>query len=97
MELHKRLKQAKQKGKQLTVKIRVRSANAPIEPEKFMGCGRTDDSSRLVNLLSYTDDPLIIETETIKLLKQLNFIVADLRGVRETELQTKKNDDCFFV
>jgi DNA repair protein REV1 len=97
MELHKRLKQAKQKGKQLTVKIRVRSANAPIEPEKFMGCGRTDDSSRLVNLHSYTDDPLIIETETIKLLKQLNFIVADLRGVRETELQTKKNDDCFFV
>jgi len=81
MELHKRLKQAKQKGKQITVKIRVRSSNAPIEPEKFMGCGRTDDSSRLINLHSYTDDPIIIETETIKLLKQFNFIVADLRGV----------------
>lgn len=80
-ELHKRLKQAKQKGKQLTVKIRVRSADAPIEPEKFMGCGRTDDSSRLVNLPSYTDDQATIEAETIKLLKQLNFIVADLRGV----------------
>jgi DNA repair protein REV1 len=82
IELHKRLKQAKQKGKQLAVKIRVRAANAPIEPEKFMGCGRTDDSSRLVNLHSFTDDPVTIETETIKLLKQLNFIVADLRGVR---------------
>jgi len=82
IELHKRLKQAKQKGKQITVKIRVRSPNAPIEPEKFMGCGRTDDSSRLVNLHSYTDDPIIIETETIKLLKQFNFIVADLRGVK---------------
>jgi DNA repair protein REV1 len=80
-ELHKRLKQAKQKGKQLTIKIRVRCSNAPIEPEKFMGCGRTDDSSRLVNLHSYTDDPTIIELETIKLLKQFNFIVADLRGV----------------
>jgi len=81
-ELHKRLKQAKQKGKQLTIKIRVRSSNAPIEPEKFMGCGRTDDSSRLVNLHSYTDEPAIIELETIKLLKQFNFIVADLRGVK---------------
>jgi DNA repair protein REV1 len=83
LELHKRLKQAKQKGKQITVKIRVRSSDAPIEPEKFMGCGKTDDSSRLVNLHSYTDDPIIIEIETIKLLKQLNFIVADLRGVRK--------------
>ena len=83
-ELHKRLKQAKQKGKQITVKIRVRMANAPIEPEKFMGCGRTDDSSRLANLHQYTDDPTVIETEAIKLLKQLNFIVADLRGVRES-------------
>jgi DNA repair protein REV1 len=83
IELHKRLKQAKQKGKQLAVKIRVRAANAPIEPEKFMGCGRTDDSSRLVNLHSFTDDPVTIETETIKLLKQLNFIVGDLRGVRK--------------
>ena len=89
-ELHKRLKQAKQKGKQISVKIRVRAANAPIEPEKFMGCGRTDDSSQLVNLHSYTDDPSIIETETIKLLKQLNFIVADLRGVREFQKEKKK-------
>ncbi|CAF4422174.1 unnamed protein product, partial [Rotaria magnacalcarata] len=69
MELHKRLKQAKQKGKQLTVKIRVRSANAPIEPEKFMGCGKTDDSSRLINLHSYIDEPTTIELEAIKLLK----------------------------
>ncbi|CAF4692380.1 unnamed protein product, partial [Rotaria socialis] len=81
MELHKRLKQAKQKGKQLTVKIRVRSANAPIEPEKFMGCGRTDDSSRLINLRSYIDEPTTIELEAIKLLKQFHFIVADLRGI----------------
>jgi hypothetical protein len=56
-----------------------------------MGCGRTDDSSRLVNLHSYTDDPFIIETETIKLLKQLNFIVADLRGVRERKIMKIKN------
>ncbi|CAF1231440.1 unnamed protein product [Adineta ricciae] len=81
LELHKRLKQARQKGKQLSVKIRVRAPDAPIEPEKFMGCGRTDDSSRLVNLHSYTDDPVNIELETIKLLKQMNFIVADLRGI----------------
>jgi len=93
-ELHKRLKQAKQKGKQLTIKIRVRSSNAPIEPEKFMGCGRTDDSSRLVNLHSYTDDPNIIQSETIKLLKQFNFIVADLRGVKFIFLN--KNDFVFF-
>jgi DNA repair protein REV1 len=90
-ELHKRLKQAKQKGKQLTIKIRVRSSNAPIEPEKFMGCGRTDDSSRLVNLHSYTDEPTIIELETIKLLKQFNFIVADLRGVSK-----EKKRICLF-
>jgi DNA repair protein REV1 len=97
MELHKRLKQAKQKGKQLTVKIRVRSVNAPIEPEKFMGCGQTDDSSRLVNLHSYTDDPVIIETETIKLLKQLNFIVADLRGVRENRKMIKQKFFCCYL
>lgn len=82
MEMHKRLQQAKQKGKQLTVKIRVRSSGAPIEPEKFMGCGRTDDSSRSSTIHSFTDDSKVIESETIKLLKQFHFIVADLRGVR---------------
>ncbi|CAF0919897.1 unnamed protein product [Rotaria sordida] len=94
LELHKRLKQAEQKGKQLTVKIRVRCSDAPIEPEKFMGCGKTDDSSRLINLHSYIDDPTIIELETIKLLKQFHFIVADLRGIglSITQLQsTTKN------
>jgi DNA repair protein REV1 len=95
-ELDKRLKQAKQKGKQLTVKIRVRAANAPIEPEKFMGCGRTDDSSRLVNLHSYTDDLNMIEIETIKLLKQLNFIVADLRGVKKNENYLLQKLICFI-
>jgi DNA repair protein REV1 len=85
-ELHKRLKQAKQKGKQLTVKLRVRSSDAPIEPDKFMGCGRTDDSSRLVHLRCYTDDSTTIELETIKLLKQCNFIVADLRGVKRCDM-----------
>ena len=80
-ELCKRLKQAKQKGKQIQVKVRVRAPDAPIEPEKFMGCGRTDDSSRSVHLHSFTDDPVTIENETIKLLKQLHLIVADLRGV----------------
>ncbi|UJR28873.1 hypothetical protein I4U23_010095 [Adineta vaga] len=90
MELHKRMKQATQKGKQLTVKIRVRASNAPIEPEKFMGCGRTDDSSRSINLHSVTDDPTNIELETIKLLKQMNLIVADLRGIgiSMTQLQS---------
>ncbi|CAF0732253.1 unnamed protein product [Adineta steineri] len=86
-ELQKRLQQAKQKGKQLTVKIRVRSVNAPIVTEKFMGCGKTDDSSRLVNLHSFTDDLTIIELETIKLLKQMNFVVSDLRGIGITITQ----------
>ena len=92
-ELQKRLKQAKQKGKQITVKIRVRSPNEPIEPAKFMGCGRTDDSSRSVNLHSNTDDATLIELETSKLLKQMHFIVADLRGVSastETAARTRK-------
>lgn len=82
VELQKRLQQAKQRAKQLTVKIRVRSTDAPIEPAKFMGCGKTDDSSRLINLYAFTDESTVIETEVIKLLKQMKFIVSDLRGVR---------------
>ena len=40
------------KAKQVTLKVLIRSASAPVEPKKYMGCGECDSFSKSVSLSS---------------------------------------------
>ncbi|CAF0953613.1 unnamed protein product [Didymodactylos carnosus] len=80
-ELSQRLRKSNKKGKLLTLKIRLRLPGEPIETSKFMGCGKTTDTNKSVQLLFSTDDPVVIETETLNLIKKLNIVISDLRGI----------------
>lgn len=59
----------------------MRQKDAPVNPTKFMGCGRCDNISRSTNLSSFTDDSSVIAKECILMLKQLTVPVSDIRGM----------------
>ncbi|XP_028412709.1 DNA repair protein REV1-like [Dendronephthya gigantea] len=80
-EVQRRLKSAGLKGKQVTIKLRVRQKDAPVNPTKFMGCGRCDNISRSTNLNYFTDDESLIARECISMLKTLALSVSDIRGM----------------
>ena len=73
------------KAKQLTLKVMIRSENAPIEPQKFLGHGMCESFSKSVNLSSATSDANVIKRESMVLLKMLLKSnvreVNDLRGI----------------
>ena len=59
----------------------MRQKGAPINPTKFMGCGRCDNISRSTSINSFTDNASIIAKECISMLKQLSVAASDIRGM----------------
>lgn len=59
------------RGKLLTLKLKIRAKDAPVETAKFMGHGVCDSISRSTTLCSATRDTKIVEKEVQILLKQL--------------------------
>ena len=55
----------------MTLKLKIRAKDAPIETAKFMGHGVCDSISRSTTLTVATRDTKIIEKEVTILLKQL--------------------------
>jgi hypothetical protein len=55
----------------LTLKLKIRAKDAPVETAKFMGHGVCDSISRSTTLCSATRDTKIVEKEVQILLKQL--------------------------
>ena len=80
-ELQKRAEHACVAGNQITLKMKIRKQDAPMEPWKFLGHGACDNVSRSMSLLQ----PSYMATEcgslAVKLLKQLNPVTADIRGM----------------
>jgi DNA repair protein REV1 len=81
VEVQSRLNAACVKGKQITLKVKVRADDAPLEPVKYMGHGVCNNLSRSVVLASATDSCSVISQESLKLLKQLKVTVQDIRGM----------------
>ena len=54
-EVVKRLNEAGLKGQQLTVKLRLRSQDAPMETKKFLGHGVSDAFSKSMKLPIYSN------------------------------------------
>uniref|UniRef100_A0A0P4VTD3 DNA repair protein REV1 n=1 Tax=Scylla olivacea TaxID=85551 RepID=A0A0P4VTD3_SCYOL len=80
-EVESRLAAIKMKGKCITLKLKVRAKDAPIETAKFMGHGVCDNIAKSVSLSLSTSSADIIERETLGLLKQIKNPPQDFRGV----------------
>lgn len=91
-ELHRRLVENLVKGKQLTMRIMRRSADAPLKPVKHLGHGKCDTFNKSVALGVSTNASDIIGKEAISILRSFKVSPGDLRGlgVQMTKLEPIK-------
>lgn len=76
-----KLKKFKLLTEQLTLKILKRAKGEPIEPIKYLGCGKCDGFSKLTNLGVPTNDFNIIGNEIRSLYRFLGCEPKELRGI----------------
>lgn len=95
LEVRNRLRAVTAKGRTITLKVKVRKKDAPIETAKFMGHGVCDNMARSVTMKTATDDDQMIAKECHSLLQQMKVPVVDLRGVgiQVSRLEVKKLTD----
>ena len=80
-ELHRRLVEAKVKGRQVTVKIMKRAKDAPVVTPKFLGSGECDVFSKSIALGMATWDQGTLAREAIAVLRGYRFSPVELRGL----------------
>ncbi|RMZ83294.1 hypothetical protein DV738_g1346, partial [Chaetothyriales sp. CBS 135597] len=80
-ELSKRLLEQLVKGRQLTMKIMRKAADAAMDPPKSLGHGKCDTFNKSVVLGLATTDPAIIGKEAISILRGYAFPPGELRGL----------------
>jgi DNA repair protein REV1 len=92
-ELHRRLVENLVRGKQLTIRVMRRSADAPLEPVKHLGHGKCDIFNKSVLLGVATNASDVIGKEAIAMLRSFGFTPGDLRGlgVQMTKLEPVKS------
>ncbi|KAL8658616.1 MAG: hypothetical protein Q9226_000867 [Calogaya cf. arnoldii] len=91
-ELHKRLMHERVKGRQLTMKIMRRAADAPLDPPKHLGHGKCDTFNKSLVLGVATNDKDILAREAISIMHGWGFSPGELRGlgVQMTKLEPLK-------
>ncbi|KAF7951376.1 hypothetical protein EAE96_006691 [Botrytis aclada] len=92
IEVQRRLIEQSVKGKQLTLKIMRKSADAPLDPPKFLGHGSCDTFNKSIVLGVATNDAVTIGREAISVLRSYGFSPGELRGlgVQMTKLEPVK-------
>ncbi|KAI0238331.1 DNA repair protein REV1 [Lamellibrachia satsuma] len=80
-EVHNRLVKVDRKGKQITVKLKIRRQDAPRETAKFLGHGVCDNLAKSVTLPVATQDVRVIAKECITLVKAMHITPSDFRGM----------------
>lgn len=80
-ELHNRLVNEKVKGRQLTLKIMRRAADAPLDPPKHLGHGRCDTYNKSIVLGVATNEKEVLGREAISVLRGWGFSPGELRGI----------------
>jgi len=96
-ELHRRLVEQKVKGRQLTMKIMRRAADAPLDPPKHLGHGKCDTYNRSLVLGVATNGKEIIRREAVSIMRGFGFSPGELRGIgiQMTKLESLKSSlDC---
>ncbi|KAF2267437.1 DNA repair protein [Lojkania enalia] len=92
-ELQKRLLKEKVKGRQFTMKIMLRSADAPLDPPKHLGHGKCDTFNKSVVLGIATNSKEVLTKEALSILKGFGFSPGELRGIgiQMTKLEPMKS------
>ncbi|KAL8766960.1 MAG: hypothetical protein Q9194_006124, partial [Teloschistes cf. exilis] len=80
-ELHKRLMNEHVKGRQLTMKIMRRAADAPLDPPKHLGHGKCDTFNKSLVLGVATNDKDVLAREAISIMHGWGFSPGELRGI----------------
>ncbi|MCJ1229177.1 deoxycytidyl transferase [Toensbergia leucococca] len=80
-ELHRRLDNEKAKGRQLTMKIMRRAADAPLDPPKHLGHGKCDTFNKSIVLGVATNEKEILGREAISIMRGWAFSPGELRGI----------------
>ncbi|KPI39399.1 DNA repair protein rev1 [Cyphellophora attinorum] len=80
-ELSKRLLENLVKGKQMTMKIMRKAADAGMDPPKNLGHGKCDTFNKSVVLGVATTDKAVIGKEAISILRSYGFSPGELRGL----------------
>lgn len=95
VELQRRLMEQKVKGKQLTIKIMKKAADAPLNPPKHLGHGKCDTYTKSTALLLATNSADITGREAVSILRSYGFSPGELRGlgVQMTKLEPIKARD----
>ncbi|RDL34534.1 DNA repair protein [Venustampulla echinocandica] len=81
IELKQRLVDQRVKGRQLTMKIKKRAGDAPLDPPKHLGHGKCDTYSKSIVLGVATNNAEKIGKEAISILRSYAFAAGDLRGL----------------
>lgn len=84
-ELHKRLMNERVKGRQLTMKIMRRAADAPLDPPKHLGHGKCDTFNKSLVLGVATNDKNILAREALSIMHGWGFSPGELRGLVSVE------------
>lgn len=94
-ELHRRLVENLVKGKQMTLKVMRRAADAPLEPVKHLGHGKCDVLNKSIILGISTNTKEVLGREAISMLRSFNISPGDLRGlgVQMTKLEPLKSGE----
>ncbi|VDK68599.1 unnamed protein product [Onchocerca ochengi] len=80
-ELEKKLDIARMTASSITLKLLIRAPDAPVITEKYLGCGKCDAVTRTVHIPGATANKAVLHAEAKKLMKAINPIICDLRGI----------------
>uniref|UniRef100_A0A0R3RNM8 DNA repair protein REV1 n=1 Tax=Elaeophora elaphi TaxID=1147741 RepID=A0A0R3RNM8_9BILA len=80
-ELEKKLHKARMTASTITLRLLIRAPDAPVTTEKYLGCGKCDAVTRTAHVGGATANKEVLHTEAKKLMKAINPIICDLRGV----------------
>lgn len=80
-ELHKRLLREGVKGKQLTMKVMRRAADAPLDPPKHLGHGKCDTYNKSIQLGVATNEVAILTKESVNMIRSFGISPGELRGI----------------
>ncbi|PBP22407.1 impB/mucB/samB family protein [Diplocarpon rosae] len=91
-ELQRRLIDQGVKGRQFTMKIMRKSADAPLDPPKHLGHGKCDTFNKSIVLGVATNNAEVIGREAVSVLRSYGFSPGELRGlgVQMTKLELLK-------
>ena len=80
-EVEKRATDSGVVGKQVTLKLKVRKADAPTETKKYLGHGICYNLSKSMHLPTATCKASALQTACIQILHQMSVPVTDIRGI----------------